>query len=75
MKGSGLLMLLGKKPKASGSDKGSEAGGDFLDEAFDAVRDDDRAGFKSAMREYVRSCMKKDEDDDDEDDGDHDYDD
>lgn len=67
----GLLMLLGGK-KGSGSDKESES--DFLDEAFDALKDDDRAGFKAAMREYVRSCMNKSSDDD-EDDGDHDYDD
>lgn len=60
----GLALLIGAakaKPKdgAEEPDGDEGAGGDdFLDVAFDAVKEGNRGAFRRAMSSYVKSCMK-----------------
>lgn len=54
-KGEGRIdvMLLGGKPDAESMDSSNMA----LDAAWKAIKGDDKAGFKAAMRDYVEYCM------------------
>jgi hypothetical protein len=69
MKGKGLLIAIGGKPKGmskpeaeSESDDASspDMGGDmdmYLDQAFDALKEDDREGFKAALQGAIECCV------------------
>lgn len=54
------------EPKSSGSSEDA-----YIDEAFSAVKDDDKEGFRSAFKAAVKACSKsygkaEPKDDDDE---------
>lgn len=59
----GLAILLGKgKPAADEEEgEGGDGGGDedqFLGEAHDALKDDDKEGFVRAMKGAIEACIQ-----------------
>jgi hypothetical protein len=62
----GALMIGLAEPKSSGSSEDA-----YIDEAFSAVKDDDKEGFRTAFKAAVKACAKSyghkaESDDDDE---------
>lgn len=56
----GLAILVGKKPAAD-EEEGEGDGGDedqFLGEAHDALKDDDKEGFVRAMKGAIEACIQ-----------------
>lgn len=70
MKGGGLAIVLAdaykKRGKGGGEDKpkmeeeGEDEGsyGDLAQEAMDSIKDDDPEGLASALKAFMRACMK-----------------
>ena len=67
MKGALMIGLASPKSESSGSSEDA-----YIDEAFSAVKDDDKEGFRTAFKAAVKACAKsyggKTESDEDEDD-------
>lgn len=76
-----LLIALGGKPKGMpAEDKSMEPGDEkddletsAIDDMFDALRSKDREQFRSALKQFVSSCVAKHMDDDAGDDEHEDY--
>jgi hypothetical protein len=52
MKG-GMMLLMGK-PKKGAEKEDDESS--YGDELWDAIKDDDKAGFLAALQEYIKDC-------------------
>lgn len=65
MKGPGIAILLGGKGKGKPDDEeegpSSSGGGGLLEQAYDAIKDDDKEGFVALMRQAIDEACASDE--------------
>jgi hypothetical protein len=66
MAGGLAIMALGKRPASEppGAPEDDAVENDLLDEAFRAVKQNDPAAFRTAMREMVETCIARHKDGD-----------